>query len=215
MPYPMVHFAIASELCLGKPTPDFLMGSIAPDAIHARENVTRKDKGNTHFVYEDKFPTIEVLKEKCLYYLSLNDDVVWKDYTLGYFAHIYADIKWTDTVYMNFEQEYRGDKDDLRKTYMKESNQVEFNLIRKGDWTDDVLNKLQRAVAYPIEPLLTQLEVSRYRDIKLHWLRNKENEPQIIPNYLREDIIDHFISRTTRELYELYKEWGVTASLGK
>jgi len=165
------------------------------------------------FVYEDKFPSMEVLKEKCLYYLSLNDDIDWKDYTLGYFAHIYADIRWTETVYMDFEQEYQGDKDHIRKTYDKESNQVEFDLISREEWVDDVLSKLQVATAYSIEPLLTQLEIGQYRDIKLHWLRNRENEPQIIPNYLREDVIENFVSRTTSELNDLFIEWGVTVSI--
>lgn len=212
MPYPMVHFAIASELCLHKPTSSFLIGSIAPDAIHVRGNVTRKEKGITHFVNEDKFPTIEMLKEKCMYYLGLNGDFDWKDYILGYIAHIYTDIRWTETVYVNFENEYQGDKDDIRKTYNIESNQVEFNLKRRAEWADSVLNKLQIADAYTMEPLLTQIEVSQYRDIKLDWLNDRENDSQIIPIYLREDIISNFVSKTTIEINDLYEDWGVAAS---
>ncbi|WP_431090203.1 zinc dependent phospholipase C family protein [Paenibacillus sp. 8b26] len=108
MPYPMVHFAIALELCSRTPSSSFLIGSIAPDAVHVRGNVTRSEKGITHFVCEERFPSIEVLKERCQYYLNLNDETNWKDYILGYFAHIYADIRWTETVYSNFEREYRG-----------------------------------------------------------------------------------------------------------
>ncbi len=209
MPYPMVHFAIASELCLRNPSPSFLIGSIAPDAVHVRDNVTRKEKGITHFVCEDRFPSIEVLKERCLDYLNLNDEIDWKDYVLGYFAHIYADIRWTETVYTNFECEYRGVKDEIRKIYNIESNQVEFDLIRREEWAEAVLNKLRVGSAYTIETLVTQIEVSQYRDIKLQWLRNKDNEPQITPIYLREDVVKNFVSRTSNELNDLYKEWGV------
>ena len=35
----------------------------------------------------------------------------------------------------------------------------------REELVDDVLNKLQVATAYSIEPLLTQLEVSQYHDI--------------------------------------------------
>lgn len=213
MPYPMVHFAIASELCLYKPTSSFLIGSIAPDAIHVRGNITRKEKGVTHFVNEDNFPSIEVLKEKCLYYLSLNDDVDWKDFILGYIAHIYADIRWTETVYINYENEYQGDKDDIRKTYSIESNQVEFYLKRSEEWAEAILNKLQIADAYTIEPLLTQIEVSQYRDIKLLWQSDMENDLQIAPMYLREDVIRNFVSKTTIEINDLYEEWGVAVSV--
>ncbi|WP_223822016.1 MULTISPECIES: hypothetical protein [Paenibacillus] len=96
--------------------------------------MTRSEKGITHFVCEERFPSIEVLKERCQYYLNLNDETNWKDYILGYFAHIYADIRWTETVYSNFEREYRGKKDEIRKVYNIESNQVEFNLIRRKEW---------------------------------------------------------------------------------
>jgi hypothetical protein len=53
MPLPMVHLAIAvraHELMGSEPTPAFLLGSIAPDAIHMRPNATRDDKRKTHLL---------------------------------------------------------------------------------------------------------------------------------------------------------------------
>lgn len=38
MPWPMVHFAIASEL-ISEPSPELLLGSLAPDSIHVRTNL--------------------------------------------------------------------------------------------------------------------------------------------------------------------------------
>ncbi|AZH29830.1 zinc dependent phospholipase C family protein [Paenibacillus sp. M-152] len=209
MPYPMVHFAIALELCSRTPSSSFLIGSIAPDAVHVRGDVTRSEKGITHFVCEDRFPSSEVLKERCQYYLNLNVETNWTDYILGYFAHIYADIRWTETVYSNFEREYQGEKDEMRKIYNMEANQVEFNLIKREEWAEDVLNKLYVGNAYSIEPLLTQIEVNQYRDIKLQWLRNKNNEPQITPIYLKVDVVKSFVTKTSHELNDLYKEWGI------
>ncbi|MBE3650991.1 hypothetical protein [Paenibacillus polymyxa] len=209
MPYPMVHFAIALELCSRTPSSSFLIGSIAPDAVHVRGDVTRSEKGITHFVCEDRFPSREILKERCQYYLNLNVDTNWTEYILGYFAHIYADIRWTETVYSNFEREYKGEKDEIRKVYNMESNQVEFNLVKREEWAEDVLNKLYVGNAYSIEPLLTQIEVNQYRDIKLQWLRNKDNEPLIKPIYLKENVVKNFVSKTSHELNTLYKEWGI------
>ncbi|MFC4104245.1 hypothetical protein [Paenibacillus xanthanilyticus] len=209
MPYPMVHFAIASALCSGNPTPAFLIGSLAPDAVHVRGQVTRQEKGVTHFVHEGQFPSLETLKEKCLHYVSLHHEPGWKDYVLGYLAHIYADIRWTETVYADFEQAYQGDREQIRKTYNAESDQVEFELMREAEWTDGMLNRLQTAAAYTIEPLLTDHEVSQYRDVKLAWLRNKDHEPRITPAYLREDVIQAFVLRTAEELRVLYQEWGL------
>lgn len=50
MPWPMVHFAIASEL-LSNPTPEFIVGSLAPDSIHVRTN-ERAEKAKTHLMPE-------------------------------------------------------------------------------------------------------------------------------------------------------------------
>ena len=38
MPWPMVHFAVASEIN-SNPSPEFLLGSLAPDSIHVRSDV--------------------------------------------------------------------------------------------------------------------------------------------------------------------------------
>ncbi|MFB9326308.1 zinc dependent phospholipase C family protein [Paenibacillus aurantiacus] len=209
MPYPMVHFAIASALCSRQPTPAFLIGSIAPDAVHVRGQVTRAEKGITHFVAEGQFPSLEMLRAACLHYSSQNDDADWQAYILGYFAHIYADIRWTETVYADFERAYEGDRENIRRTYNTESEQVEFDLLRSLVEAEAMLDQLQPADAYAIEPLLADAEVSQYRDIKLAWLRMKDNEPRIMPAYLREDVIRHFVSKTAMELRELYQQWGL------
>jgi len=95
MPWPMVHFAIATNISSLDPSPSILLGSIAPDAIHMRGNITRKKGLLPHLINNDKFPSIELLKGNCLEYLSMNMDSDWKEFILGYFAHIYADIRWT------------------------------------------------------------------------------------------------------------------------
>lgn len=61
MPWPMVHFAIASEL-LSNPTPEFIVGSLAPDSIHVRTN-ERAEKAKTHLMPETaRFATDEELR---------------------------------------------------------------------------------------------------------------------------------------------------------
>ncbi|WP_340401130.1 hypothetical protein [Paenibacillus sp. FSL H8-0079] len=61
MPWPMVHFAIASEL-ISEPSPELLLGSLAPDSIHVRTN-TRTEKAKTHLMPEaGRFATDEELE---------------------------------------------------------------------------------------------------------------------------------------------------------
>ncbi|NOU93256.1 hypothetical protein GC093_08495 [Paenibacillus sp. LMG 31456] len=209
MPWPMVHFAIAAKVASLEPSPSFLLGSIAPDAIHMRDHATRKEKGITHLVSEDKFPSIEILKRECLSYLSLNINLDWKEYILGYFAHIYADIRWTDTLYAEFEREYYGDKNEIRKIYNQEVSQVEFNLLRSEDWAQKVLKNLQLAHVFADTPFVTQNEVSQYRDVKIEWLLDDRNEPKFKNIYFKEEAVRKFILNTSNELKELFDEWGI------
>jgi hypothetical protein len=205
----MVHFAIGTKIYLNDPSPNLLLGSIAPDAIHMRDNVTRKDKGYTHLFNEDTLPSLETIKTNCLKYFNENSEVEWKDYILGYFAHLYADLRWTETIYAEFERNYQGNKQDIRNIYNEEVSQVEFNLLKSEEWAQSVITKLQRAKAFSIEPFITDEEVSQYRNVKIEWLQDNENEPKIKPIYFTEESVKSFIIKTSNELNKLFEEWGV------
>lgn len=209
MPWPMVHFAVAHKLFLPYPMPAFLLGSISPDAIHAREHVTRKEKGVTHFVQDGRFPGIDTLQHACFSYLAQDPDSEWKAFVLGYFAHIYTDIRWTETVYADFDREYGGDPDRTRETYNREVSQLEFHLLRQEPWAQDALEQLRRARAFAVEPFLTLDEVGRYRDMKLAWLEDERQEPGIQNKYFHEQKVSDFTENTARELTELFHAWGI------
>jgi hypothetical protein len=56
MPLPMVHLKIAVQshsLAERSLTPEFLLGSLAPDAIHMRANTNRDDKNRVHLYVSD------------------------------------------------------------------------------------------------------------------------------------------------------------------
>ncbi|OME86545.1 MULTISPECIES: hypothetical protein [Paenibacillus] len=74
MPWPMVHFMISQQLYLGNPTPNLLLGSIAPDAVHVRGNITREEKGSTHLVQEGILPKKELIFEKFKEYLLMRSE---------------------------------------------------------------------------------------------------------------------------------------------
>lgn len=210
MPWPMVHFAIALKVMDSFPSPHFLIGSIAPDSIHVRENATRKEKGFTHLVEEDgTLPSVAKLTSFAMEYLSKNTGAEWKQFVLGYFAHLYADLRWTETLYSDFDQNYVGDRNTMRQTYNKEVSQIEFYLMSSVEQTDRVLLELKQANAFTIEPFLTQTEIETYRDQKLAWLNSVQNEPKINPVYFKEEIVRNFIINTSQELNELFNEWGI------
>lgn len=44
MPWTMVHLAISDQIYTGDSSPNLLLGSISPDAIHMRGKITREDE---------------------------------------------------------------------------------------------------------------------------------------------------------------------------
>lgn len=170
------------------------------------EEISREDKGFTHLVHNNKLAAKELILEKCKEYLIKQSHTEWKDFVLGYFSHIYTDLRWTDTIYYDFENNYKGEMKDIRKTYNDEVSQIEFNLLRSIENSDTLFIKLIQARGYEINPFVTQDEVHQYRDSKVNWLQDPKNEPQIVPKYFTNDRVDKFISETSKEWKELAEE---------
>ncbi|MFC0214140.1 hypothetical protein ACFFK0_17060 [Paenibacillus chartarius] len=93
MPWPMVHFAIADRVCCGEPSPSFLIGSIAPDAIHARAGSTREDKERTHFVQNGTLPTVDEIGRQAAHFFHQDEAPEWKAFVRGYMSHVYAGVR--------------------------------------------------------------------------------------------------------------------------
>ncbi|WP_256257666.1 MULTISPECIES: hypothetical protein [unclassified Paenibacillus] len=72
-----------------------------------------------------------------------------------------------------------------------------------------MVHSLQQAEAFPMEPFVTQAEVSRYRDLKIGWLQDDSNEPRIKPIYFTKEAVDAFIVQTSEEMNVLAKAWGI------
>ncbi|GMK41293.1 hypothetical protein PCCS19_43490 [Paenibacillus sp. CCS19] len=206
MPWPMVHFAISDQLHNGTPAPELLIGSIGPDAIHARGSISREEKGLTHLVYQGIMPTKEMIGDKYDSYVSMNTTKEWRDFVLGYFSHIYTDLRWTETLYSDFELAYGGEPNAQRGTYNSEVSQVEFDLIRSTDRLDKWIKLLKGTEGYSIDPYVTGQEVRQYRDEKIAWLLEAGNEPRITPVYFTLERVLQFIDQTAMEIRELLSE---------
>ncbi|UHA71927.1 zinc dependent phospholipase C family protein [Paenibacillus sp. 481] len=213
MPWPMVHFAIATKVASSKPSPHFLLGSIAPDAIHMRNQITREQKGITHLVSEGKFPSIETVRSHCLEYLSQHTERAWKEFVLGYFAHIYTDIRWTESVYAEFECHYKGDTADIRTTYNREVSQLEFDLLRSNSDYHQIFHHLQKSKPFTIVPFVTETEVRGHRDEKMSWLQDDRNEPKIQPAYFTVEVARDFVNQTANELNALFMDWEISLNI--
>ncbi len=115
----MVHLAIAVKYFESQNIPNtFLLGSIAPDSIHMRNNTSRDDKIKTHFGGEQTEPFLLESRYKEL--ISQDIDPDWKWFVRGYFAHVLTDYYWVQSLYSRYQDEVSKNdltKEEIRKTY--------------------------------------------------------------------------------------------------
>lgn len=207
MPWPMVHFAIASEL-ISEPSPELLLGSLAPDSIHVRTNL-RTEKAKTHLMPEaGRFATDEELKE----FFESNKKVAYSDpkfmqYLCGYIAHIYTDRVWTFDIYPAYEVHPNG-----RSVYTQDVTKLEFLILRNWNKANDWLSALKVGRAFNLGGLL-ESEVYQYRGEKLAFLANPDNEPFGDLNILSMEAMEEFIRTTGLALKQLFTKWNVYTDL--
>ncbi|NOU65435.1 hypothetical protein GC096_15480 [Paenibacillus sp. LMG 31461] len=211
MPWPMVHFSIAEKIFDHDPSPEFLLGSIAPDAIHMRANTTRQDKGRTHLCEEDgTMPNLQTFSEFCKRHLTHND-LDTNQFILGYVSHLYADLRWTETVWNDYvgkiNLEMDGQNQSIKSRYNVEVCQIDYNLYRNEVWSNKIFDSLLQAREYAIPNLLTDEEITQYRVHIIQNLRNEGKEPGIVPIYITDAIVKSFIIDTVGELKSLIKVW--------
>lgn len=203
MPLPMVHLSTAVKACEKlhiKPSPQLLLGSIAPDAIHMRKDIGREGKSVTHLTDKpelDKFKRVKYMYE--LYENDINCELI-----KGYCIHLLTDYYWNDTIIKSFENNVPENitSEKRRSLYYLEADQIDFNLYRNMDWRPDVWLALQKVNTTDITSLLTAEEISLWRDRVVNWFVKIKQEPKIVPKYITDSMVDTFIDKASTMILE-------------
>lgn len=207
MPLPMIHLAIAVELGTHDPlymSPAFLLGSIAPDAIHMRPDATRDDKRSTHLIkHPGGFPQDDEIQA-----LLQGETPVFE---MGYAAHILTDSLWRQTILETFKSRIPDKLDQAahRTLYYQDTDQIDFDLYHQAAWRAEVWDKLAQAEAVDFPPLLTGAEIDGWRDRTLRWFTELKQEPGITPQYITGPMVQDFISAAAEHVGTHLRQWGV------
>lgn len=213
MPLPMIHLAIAVQLgaqhapCL---SPGFLLGSIAPDAIHMRPNTNRDDKRVTHLIDElGGFPIDADIRALIQEHLTAQSPLPL--FALGYAAHILTDSLWRRTLLETFQSRIPADLDQAtyRTLYYQETDQIDFNLYHQAGWRAEVWEKLAAAAAVDFPPLLTGDEIDGWRVRTVRWFTEIKSEPGITPQYITDAMAHTFIDSAADHVAEQLGSWGL------
>jgi hypothetical protein len=209
MPCPMVHLAVALQIhkLMGSAAlPDFLLGNIAPDAIHMRPNSGRDDKQRVH-VSEIQDPRNKRARLLLAKYGSVGFSAM--GFAEGYVAHILTDRLWVETVYDSFCKSIPPhlSAQEQRSLYYLETDQIDFNLYHQMPWRKEVWSKLAATQPKDFDTLLTAEEIRQWRDKTLIWFEELKQEPMIEPVHITDEMVRVFIDQAAEEVLRAFKEW--------
>lgn len=213
MPLPMIHLSVAinieRKMKLEK-SPLFFLGSISPDAIHMRSGAGRDDKQKTHCIGETRDKTLDNVREMLRHAKSLNEGDL-RTFILGYCAHILTDVVWADTVWKDYLNKLA--QTDLQVNpkvlYYRETDYIDFKIFRESPWRENIWNKLSMTKSPDYMDLLTSEEIEKWKIRTLEWFEDEDKDPKIPPQFIKEAIIEKFISEATDLVYEEILTYGI------
>lgn len=214
----ITHLVIANEIIkiipegVIKDTGMFFMGSIAPDAVHARENYVRSYKKHSHF--RDNIPdkAFEEPYNYKLYFSRLSNFINrcirradgLMDLYRGYVVHIITDELFVLSVRKEFCE-------SMTKLGIEQGNRLFFEYIvndmTRNDYLllerykemEEIRAAIEKSDAYAIEDYVSRQELLKCRQwlIKQHFIDRPE---PIMPEYISYERTVAFIDMAAKEI---------------
>lgn len=212
MPLPMVHLAVALEVChaLGREaSPELLLGSLAPDAIHMRQDATPDDKSRVH-LHQALLEAQGFLPARRLYEALVAERPALDEIALGYAAHLITDALWFRRVFTPFGVALGLPRGEERALYYRETDEVDRLLYVGAPWRPAVWRALAAARPADLPGLLSAAEIGRWRDRTLAWFDTLPSAAEP-PRHLTLARTQAFISETAAALAGELTGWNLAA----
>lgn len=185
MPLPMVHLSVAMEIHnILEMDPDcvFLLGSIAPDAIHMRPGASPTDKQRVH-LFDGGDPENERVRALLFEYGAK----AGLKFAAGYAAHLLTDRLWEQALGLPFRDSFPAEFDPkVRRTiYYQETDQIDFDLYHQAPWRGEVWAKLKSCEPRDFAGLLSAQEITAWRERNLNWDAQARARDRAHPHHSR------------------------------
>jgi len=183
MPSPIIHL---HHLFMHEqnPTPERVLGTIAPDAIHMRAGAGWGDKAQTHFYDSGLVAATAMLSGQT------------PQLRLGYLNHLKLDYRWRDTIYAPFFHAHKNqmERPDLYALYYQEMAQLDRAILKEAHWLETATQLLNQAKVLGL-PLLSASEINGWRQKVLTDL-GQPPSPEY-PQLFSQPLIDAFLKGAT------------------
>jgi len=195
MPFTMTHLLVSEKIaerfkgCITS-LPQFYLGSVAPDAVHNRENYVSDYKKAAHLITGTEpwgnITDNDEWESNVIAFLKQNKASENRDFILGYCAHILTDIYNNVHIWTPFRLAYA---DELAKGYGNinhlECNKLDIAMALTYEGREMFWDFLAQSDSIDLPPLIYAKELDAQKDNILHsWYKDKEY-PDISTNTVR------------------------------
>jgi hypothetical protein len=217
MPFAMTHLCISYNILLNTPQIkkpcDFMLGALAPDSVHLRDNYNSDMKKKSHLcVGEEKWGRAtnnEEWQKSILTFLQENKHIENVDFIYGYCTHILADIQnnikiWTPFLLKNIEQLKKG----MGSKYHEESYAIDYALYLSSPHQKEIWEILEDSIGYDIPGIVSLDEINKMKhDILYGQYLDRESVDGSLNKYVTLSHIQEFISEESQYIKNLlYKK---------
>lgn len=198
MPTSMFHLNVAKKIATmyqKYDTPNFYIGTIAPDAVNLNGFAEKKVRYAAHRRMTD----LETWKLSILSFYNIERNDYFADFIKGYIIHILTDL-FMDEIYYN-----DGMLEDIVKNRATEDEAFSFwkdqiiiyeNSQLNEEWWKDVKNKLNEAKSYEINDI-PKVQISKWRDKVLLDYEKRAQEPY---DYITPDTVNNCVEKVLKFL---------------
>jgi hypothetical protein len=208
----MVHLGIAFRLAIPLdrfPSSAFLLGSIAPDAIHMRVGADSAAKQIVHLNEPPDTTENDAIRELLHQHSQMETPLL--HFAAGYAAHLLADRLWSRTIVQPMQARCATlmDAPALRELYYLETDQLDFNLYHQMSWRPQAWDLLKRAVAPDFPPMLIAQEIDLWRQKTLRWFNELKQEPKIVPQYITDSDVASYTHEAVEAIGQQFSTWSL------
>lgn len=191
MAFPFVHLAIAYNILCDTPqiknSSDFMLGAIAPDSVHFRDDFDSSMKKVSHLVNGDEkwgyVTDNKKWQEDVLTFLNENRNTERADFIYGYCAHVITDIQSNIKIWIPFRTAFMGSLENIYgSTYHKEAFEVDQALYKFHPQKEVMWQMLRESISFDIPNVVIGKETDKLKDNILN-AQYKDKEISDLSNY--------------------------------
>jgi hypothetical protein len=183
--------------------PAFLLGNLAPDAIHMRPGWTRDAKRRLHLTTASKRLDQRIAAAVAFY--AANRQGQPDDFLLGDVTHLLADDFWSHLLGRYFHHVYAQTMppEASRALYYGESTMSDALLFREAPFAPSVCDALRQAGAPDAIPFLSPTEVLAWRSDVLAKLATYPRRPRRPLRYFSQKLIHAYLDICIGEIPDI------------